>query len=198
MKKEKKEKSENIIVALLVLIIIILLVLVSLLLTGTVIFKNGKIDDTITKCKETSNTTDTKDISISILSMEKPIINTETPNHVMRISGKMELSFDENKYSVVNIVGTCYGKDGEKYSIYGPSSGATSFHNGETKYTMVESIGNQDDVIYPDGTKKEHKDIDWTKVEIKSCEIESLKAYSFAESDEILLTRKINYKKEFN
>lgn len=189
----EKEKNNKGLIATLIIIIVILAALCILFATGTISLKSDKDDIT----EETTTTTNAEDISISILSMNKPTISNEAPNHMMTITGEMKLSFDEGKYTVVNMVGSCTGKDGEKYNIFGPSSGTISLHNGETEYTMVETIGNQDDVIYPDGTKKEWKDIDWTKVEIKSCEIESLRAYYFVNNDEILLTRKINYKKDF-
>lgn len=146
----------------------------------------------------TTNTNIDNNINISILSMNNPSIHTGGPNHVMTISGEMELSFDESKYPVVNIIGFCYGSNDEKYSVFAPGSGAVSLHSGETTYALVETINTDSDVIYADGTKKMWKDINWNDVNIKSCEIVELRAYSQIDGDEIVLTRKINYKKEFN
>lgn len=195
----EKEKVYKILIIFQFVLNLLAITLITLIAMGIVDIREEETTGCKgTKCKELITTENADDISITILSMNKPILSTETPNHVMTVTGEMKLSFNEKKYSVVNIIGSCTGKDGEKYSIFGPSEGAISLHNGETEYQMVESIGNDEDAIYPDGTIKKHKDIDWTKVEIKSCEIESLKAFSYTGNNEILVTKKINYKKEFN
>ena len=92
----------------------------------------------------------------------------------------MELSFNEDKYWPITMTGYCYDDKGVRYNIYGPGSGAISYYNGDTDFSLVNAINSEDgDIILADGTKKSIRDveIDWDNIKIKSCVIEKVQAF---------------------
>ncbi len=180
----EKGKNKNGVIALLIVVIIILALLCYLFATDTISLNTNKINDNKDKIsnddrkiyEENKNTVENNKISIKILDMETPNINTEAINHTLSVEGKMELSFDESEVISVSITGYCLGQNNEKYVMIGPESGLISFHNGDTEFKLVNTINNNTgDVIYTDGTVKYSNEIDWNNVKIKYCNIEKSK-----------------------
>lgn len=138
------------------------------------------------------------DVIVKILSIDGIEVGTNQPNHQIRVTGKIEVSFDEDKYWPLTMSGYCLDDKGVRYNMYGPGSGAISFYNYDKKLKFVNTINNKDgDIILADGTVKEIGDVDWDNLKIKSCVIEYAsiftKASNSTESKKIML----NYRKDF-
>lgn len=168
-------------------IILIIFIVISFLLGGYIIY--DKVNDN----KNTKN--EFPQINVEILSMDEPTIGLDWPNEKMRVTGNINLSFDEDIYDVVVLTGYCLGEQNEKYNIHGPGSGAISFHNSDKEYILVNTITQNGDIIYPDGTSKDSNDVDWSTVKIKSCKIEKAIAYFFDSTTTI--ETEVNYEKTF-
>lgn len=197
---------------ILILTIVVVVQLVIIIILGMVIAKEefkycndvveDKVDDYIDKdiadnCM--SQNYNEYDVDIEILSMNKPIIDSNNMNHHMYVTGKMMLNFKEENFQVVGLDGFCIGKDNEKYKIYGPEGVEVSFNNGDTEYYLTESFNDEDgDVIYPDGTIKSNADVDWETVRIKYCKIENLYTAYNKNGKTITSYTRLDYEKNFN
>jgi len=201
-------KNNNKVIVILAIVIILLLVVICAL---GMILANGeykeykqendvqdKVDDYIDDLIDDDN--DEYDVDIEILSMNEPSIISLSPNHHLYITGDMNLTFKEEDFRVVGLVGYCLGDKNEKYMIYGPASEVgMSFNNGDTSYELVETIGDKDgDVRYPDGSKKNSGDVDWDNVKIKSCKIEKLYTVYNKNGKTITSYIETNYEKNFD
>lgn len=119
------------------------------------------------------------DVQAKILSIDSASISKDDSKNKLVVEGKMKLSFNEEKHYDVTIWGYCLGDEGEKYIIYGPDNEDRTYHDGNHKYTLVNTVNNEPgDVIYKDGTSKKFDDIPWNNVRIKHCKIEKIISYS--------------------
>lgn len=146
-------------------------------------------------------------VELKDLTIDNAIVNLDGPNHHLIVTGKMNLSFDEDEdndtFKVVNLSGYCLGQNDEKYLIHGPQSGVISFHNGETELSMGNTINNQTgDVFNSDGTVKPLDDVDWSKVKIKYCKVDKMIVYISEKDGNLASTvstteTELNYEKYF-
>lgn len=138
----------------------------------------GESDNNTTSNKIELQYVEANDIEISVSPADKvSLVGRLAPNSNIHIEGDLLLNYDESKYTHVGLTGYCLGNDGVKYRMIGPSNGATSFYNSDTRYWVASSIGSKDDVIYPDGTTKTATEVEWDDVSIVSCKIEKVIAY---------------------
>lgn len=169
-------------------IVLIIFVLISLLLGGYIVYDK--------MLNNNNNEVYTDVIKIDNISIEKVTVSKDSPNNHLFVSGKIKISYDENKYFSVNLSGYCIGSNDEKYIIYGPGSGKISYYNYDTELNMIETINNQiGDVIYSDGNVKSNSEINWDDVKIKSCKIDKLTAYLKNSSETTKIETDLNYEK---
>ena len=200
----ENQKSNKRIITLLIVIIIILSVLCVLFATGTISFNSNKAnDDKINENFNDNNDDNTKNesnerIDIEILNLDKVDITEDSPNHNMRVSGTMRLSFEQDKFIAVVLSGFCIGTNGEKYMMTGPGSGVISYKDGDTTFRLVNTINSQTgDVIYSDGTVKKSIDINWKNVKIQSCTVKDMTAYTQESNGKTSIVTELNFEKEF-
>ena len=184
-------------------VVITILVVLVLGLGGYLVYDKG-IDKKEVKCNCTSNEEtkcenvteeENKDFSINILSIDDASIAVEGPNEHIWVKGKMKLSFKANDYIAVLLSGYCIGENGEKYAMHGPGSGAIGFHDGDTEFELVENI--PQNVLYNDGSEKSIDSVDWNSVNIKSCKVEKLIAYTTESGGFESIEKELNYEKSF-
>ena len=193
----ESQKNNKGVIALLIVIIVMLTALCILLATGTISFKSNDVDNNENIDSNTTKNT-IENVDIEILSLDNVNITENSPNHKMSVNGTMRLSFNQDEFIAVVLSGFCTGANGEKYMMVGPGSGAISYKNGETTFGLVNSINNQSgDVIYLDGTVKMSGDINWKNVNIKSCTVENLIAYTLESDGKTSIVTELNYEKEF-
>lgn len=164
----EKGKSSSLVIGLLILIIVILLGMCVLLITGKISFntdkENNENETPIIENNDEYAIYKQDGIDIKILSIDKAEVDPNGINTKLFVSGKMELSLDENKYIGLGISGFCLGKDNKKYAIAGPTVGAALFHDGDTNLWLTEVINDE---------WKWDKEA-WKDVEIKTCELEKI------------------------
>ena len=162
-------------------IILIIFIVISFLLGGYIIY--DKVNDN----KNTKH--EFPQINVEILSMDNPIINVDIPDGELSITGKMNISYDED-YSAVTFEGYCVGENGEHFDITGPSWGTVSFYSGDTEYSMTNTLSKDK--------------INWNNVRIKLCRINSATAYITTKDENTgfstityTVSTNINYEKTF-
>ena len=134
----------------------------------------------------------TGNVEAKILSIDDVKISKDDTNNKLQVEGKMKLSFSEEKYYDVTIWGYCLGDENEKYIIYGPDNEEKSYHDGNHKFTLVNTVNSESgDVIYKDGTTKKFNDIEWDNVRIKYCKIDKIVSYSKLKDGIIVKTTKV-------
>ena len=193
----ESQRNNKGVIILLIIVIVILSVLCILFATGTISLKSNDVDN---KENVDSNTTKNtiENVEIEILSLDNVNITENSPNHKMSVNGTMRLSFNQDKFIAVVLSGFCTGANDEKYMMVGPGNGAVSYKDGETTFGLVNSINNQSgDVIYQDGTVKTSGDINWKNVNIKSCTVEKLIAYTLESDGKTSIVTELNFKKQF-
>lgn len=172
-----EKKNQKIIIF--AVIIVVLIILCILFATKTISFG-------------LNNAKASKDINIEILSIEEiGFFGKDAQNEKMFVKGKMNLSYKSDDFIKTAMTGYCIGKNNEKYSIH-PGSGWVKYYDNENNFTLVNTISNSD-VVYPNGTTKPAKEIDWEKVEIKSCVIEKFNALT---NDSESISIDLNFKEE--
>ena len=140
----------------------------------------------------------TGEVYIKITSIDSAKVAKDEDNNRLQVEGKMKLSFSEEKHYDVTLWGYCLGDEGEKYIIFGPDNEEKSYHDGNHKFKLVNTVNNASgDVIYKDGTTKKFDDIPWSNVRIKSCKIEKLISYEkLKDNITVKSTKKLNFEKE--
>lgn len=192
---ENKKNNQGIII-LLTTIIIMLSILCILFATETISLKNNNTNKDNIENSETNN--NINKINIKVLSLDEVKIFKDSPNHHLSINGTMELSFNQDNFLSVSLIGNCIGSNNEKYIMTGTGSGMLTYKDGDTKFNLVNTINNQDgDVIYPDGTTKKSSEMDWNNVKIKSCTVEKMIAYPSESNGNTQIITNLNFKKEF-
>lgn len=197
MNYQNKSLSQNI---LTFIIIIALIIGISLYYKNLITKKNSKpniiIDNEINEELELSKK---NKVNLNIIDISKPIINIDSPN---KVTLEINLNLDYNKelFYGVTLSGYCTGINNEIYEIIGPADETTFYFNDAdtlgTRY-MQSSIT---DIVNQDGTITKYEDVDWSKVNIKSCTIDKMKTYPKDQSGNVInnpLTKEIEYTKEF-
>ena len=157
------------------------------------------VDNSVDDIDENENEID--DASIEILSIDKVEVGTDQPNHQIRVNGKMDLSYDGDKYWPVTMSGYCMDDKGVRYNMIAPGSGATSlYYDNNKNFNMVNSINSsKGDIVLADGTSKGigDVDVDWDNLKIKSCVIEYASFFTKASNSRESVKIMLNYKKDF-
>ena len=191
----ENQNNNKIIISLLIVIIIILSILCILFATGTISF-NSNNNDTVVESENNSNNNEVIGDNVNIdLSIDNVSISKDAPNTKIKVSGTINLSYDNNKYSGINLSGYCLGTNNEKYLIYGPADGRALFHNDDNKTLSLAETVNQN-IEYVDGTVKTWSEIDWENVKIKYCKIDKIIAFFNGSTQS--LEKSLNFEKSFN
>ena len=197
MNYPNKSLSQNI---LTFIIIIVLIIGISLYYKDLITKKNSKpniiIDNEINEELELSKK---NKVNLNIIDISKPIININSPNK-MTLEVNINVNYNKELFYGITLSGYCTGINNEIYEIIGPADETTFYFNDAdtlgTRY-MQSSIT---DIVNLDGTITKYKDVDWSKVNIKSCTIDKMKTYSKDSSGNVInnpLTKEIEYTKEF-
>ena len=194
-------QNNNLLQNLLTFIIIIALIVgISLYYKNLTTKKNSKpnniIDNELTEELELSKK---NKVNLNIIDISKPIINIDNPNK-MTLEINFNLDYNKELFYGITLSGYCTGINNEIYEIIGPTDETTFYFNDDntlgTRY-MQSSIT---DIVNLDGTTTKYEDVDWTKVNIKSCTIDKMKTYRVDQSGNVIdnpLTKEIEYTKEF-
>ena len=196
----EKNSNKGVIALLIIIIIIILAALCILFATETISFKNNNSTSEKSSIDKVEKKSDIEDIQLKILSIDELKVGSEYVNHKMYVYGKMELSYNEDKYFPLTMSGYCIDDKNIRYNIYGPGSGAISYYNSDTTFALVNTINNENgDIILEDGTTKKISDIeiDWDNIKIKSCVIEKLNAFTKESNSSLSKEMVLNIKKNF-
>lgn len=197
MNYPNKNLSQNI---LTFIIIIALIIGISLYYKNLITKKNSKpniiIDNEINEELELSKK---NKVNLNIIDISKPIININSPNK-MTLEVNINVNYNKELFYGITLSGYCTGINNEIYEIIGPADETTFYFNDDdtlgTRY-MQSSIT---DIVNQDGTITKYEDIDWSKVNIKSCTIDKMKTYPKDQSGNVInnpLTKEIEYTKEF-
>lgn len=197
MNYQNKSLSQNI---LTFIIIIALIIGISLYYKNLITKKNSKpniiIDNEINEELELSKK---NKVNLNIIDISKPIINIDSPNK-MTLEINLNLDYNKELFYGITLSGYCTGINNEIYEIIGPADETTFYFNDAdtlgTRY-MQSSIT---DIVNLDGTITKYEDVDWSKVNIKSCTIDKMKTYQKDQSGNVInnpLTKEIEYTKEF-
>ena len=197
MNYPNKSLSQNI---LTFIIIIALIIGISLYYKNLITKKNSKsniiIDNEINEELELSKK---NKVNLNIIDIAKPIINIDSPNK-MTLEVNFNLDYNKELFYGITLSGYCTGINNEIYEIIGPADEITFYFNDDdtlgTRY-MQSSIT---DIVNLDGTITKYEDVDWSKVNIKSCTIDKMRTYPKDQSGNVInnpLTKEIEYTKEF-
>ena len=197
MNYPNKSLSQNI---LTFIIIIALIIGISLYYKNLITKKNSKsniiIDNEINEELELSKK---NKVNLNIIDIAKPIINIDSPNK-MTLEVNFNLDYNKELFYGITLSGYCTGINNEIYEIIGPADETTFYFNDAdtlgTRY-MQSSIT---DIVNLDGTITKYEDVDWSKVNIKSCTIDKMRTYPKDQSGNVInnpLTKEIEYTKEF-
>ena len=197
MNYQNKSLSQNI---LTFIIIIALVIGISSYYKNLITKKNSKpnniIDNEINEELELSKK---NKVNLNIIDIANPIININSPNKIT-LEVNFNLDYNKELFYGITLSGYCTGINNEIYEIIGPADETTFYFNDDdtlgTRY-MQSSIT---DIVNQDGTITKYEDIDWSKVNIKSCTIDKMKTYSRDSSGNVInnpLTKEIEYTKEF-
>ena len=197
MNYPNKSLSQNI---LTFIIIIALIIGISLYYKNLITKKNSKpniiIDNEINEELELSKK---NKVNLNIIDIANPIININSPNK-MTLEVNFNLDYNKELFYGITLSGYCTGINNEIYEIIGPADETTFYFNDAdtlgTRY-MQSSIT---DIVNLDGTITKYEDVDWSKVNIKSCTIDKMKTYPKDQSGNVInnpLTKEIEYTKEF-
>ena len=186
MNKKKKGKinKKSLIILLTILIAIILCFSIK-----AVFFKS----DEGNKQSTGNNNEINKDIDIKILDIDDVSIDLNSTSSKLSISGKMDLSYNSKSFVMTNLRGHCVGKNDEIYYVNSGSEWI-KYPDKEVRFTLYNST-NFSDVIYPDGSTVSAEDVDWKKVEIKSCKIERFSGIAL---DFEMVGVDLSFEKEFD
>ena len=197
----EKEKKNN---GLIVLVIILSLLVLGL---GGYIFYDKVYNEEDIDTNEINNDINESDIfvdndntsafDLEIKSIDSVEIIVDSPNSKLFVRGTMNLLYDEEKYFPVTLSGYCMDENNNKYSIYGPGTGAISFYNYDKNFVLVNTINSKDgDVIDSNSNMKHASEIDWNNRKITSCKIE--KANAKIKDEDIWISKDLNYEYNVN
>ena len=197
MNYQNKSLSQNI---LTFIIIIALVIGISSYYKNLITKKNSKPNNIIdNEINEELELAKKNKVNLNIIDIANPIININSPNKIT-LEVNFNLDYNKELFYGITLSGYCTGINNEIYEIIGPTDETTFYFNDDdtlgTRY-MQSSIT---DIVNQDGTITKYEDIDWSKVNIKSCTIDKMKTYSRDSSGNVInnpLTKEIEYTKEF-